>query len=309
MSQGLIYATARDITDRRQVEAELQAKTQEIQQAYQDLKATQLQLVQSEKMSSLGQLVAGIAHEINNPVSFIYGNLAAAQDYITDLQAIFKRYQDAYPKPEPALQKVLDKTDINYVLEDFPKLLHSMENGAVRIRDIVASLRTFSRLDQAQRKPIDIHENIDSTLVILQNRFNGRSGNPPVQVVKDYGELPLVECYGSSLNQVFMNLLVNAIDAIEAQQDQTTEDYSGCITITTRVSAKDTVAIAIRDNGTGMSPSTQARIFDPFYTTKPVGLGTGMGLSISYQIVRNDHQGQLTCHSSLGEGTEFRIEL
>jgi two-component system NtrC family sensor kinase len=309
LSHNLIYATARDITVRKQVEVELQTKNQEIQQAYQDLKAAQLQLVQSEKMSSLGQLVAGIAHEINNPVSFIYGNLNAALNYTQDLTTLLTLYQSHYAEPPKQITEFIKTADITYVLGDFPKLLKSMENGAVRIRDIVASLRTFSHLDQAERKAIDLHENIDSTLVILQNRLNGRAGNPEIQVIKNYGDIPPVECYGGSLNQVFMNLLVNAIDAIEARQAQGSESNSGQITITTQVTTAEKVAIAIQDNGIGMEASTQAKIFDPFYTTKPVGIGTGMGLSISYQIVTNDHHGQLTCDSVLGEGTTFTIEL
>jgi two-component system NtrC family sensor kinase len=309
LSHNLIYATARDITDRKRVEAELQAKTDEIQQAYQDLKAAQLQLIQSEKMSSLGQLVAGIAHEINNPVSFIYGNLSMAFNYAQDLRTVLALYQSHYAEPPQEITDFIKTADINYVLEDFPKLLKSIENGAVRIRNIVTSLRTFSHLDQAALKAADIHENLNSTLVILQNRLNGRAGKPEIQVIKAYGDLPMVECYSGLLNQVFMNLLVNAIDAIEERQATASPDYAGCITIETEQITVDKVRIAIRDNGTGMSADTQAHIFDPFYTTKPVGLGTGMGLSTSYQIVRNNHQGQLTCHSVLGEGTEFTIEL
>jgi PAS domain S-box-containing protein len=308
LSHDLSYATARDITVRKQVEAELQAKTDEIQRAYQDLQAAQLQLVQSEKMSSLGQLVAGIAHEINNPVSFIYGNLSIAFNYAQDLRTLLALYQDHYTEPPQAITDFIKAADINYVLEDFLKLLKSMENGAVRIRDIVASLRTFSRLDQSALKATDIHENIDSTLVILQNRLNGRAGKPEIQVVKAYGDLPLIECYSGLLNQVFMNLLVNAIDAVEARQATASPDYAGCITIETQRTA-DQVRVAVKDNGTGMDAETQAHIFDPFFTTKPVGLGTGMGLSISYQIVTGNHQGQLSCQSVPGEGTAFRLDL
>ena len=184
-----------------------------------------------------------------------------------------------------------------------------MENGAVRIRDIVASLRTFSRLDQSEYTAIDIHKNIDGTLIILQNRLNGRAGKPEIEVIKQYGDLSPIECYSGLLNQVLMNLLVNAIDAIEAQQLQGASDYVGCITIQTRIVSKDKVSIVIKDNGTGMSADTQAHIFDPFFTTKPIGVGTGMGLSISYQIVTGNHQGQLLCHSVPGEGTTFCIEL
>ncbi|NJN20505.1 MAG: PAS domain-containing protein, partial [Leptolyngbya sp. RL_3_1] len=309
ISAETVLVIVRDITARKQAEAELQAKTAEIQQAYQELKETQLQLIQSEKMSSLGQLVAGIAHEINNPVSFIYGNLAAAQTYTQDLKTMLRLYQDHYGTPPEAIAAFINAADIDYVLEDFPKLLKSMENGAVRIRDIVASLRTFSRLDQSDCKATDIHENIDSTLVILQNRLNGRAGKPPIQVIKRYGDLPAIECYSGLLNQVFMNLLVNAIDAVEERQSQALGNYGGCITIETRVTATDKVKIAIQDNGAGMDAATQAHIFDPFFTTKPIGVGTGMGLSISYQIVTGNHQGELSCASVLGKGTEFGLEL
>jgi signal transduction histidine kinase len=243
------------------------------------------------------------------PVSFIYGNLSMAFNYAQDLRTVLALYQSHYAEPPQEITDFIKTADINYVLEDFPKLLKSIENGAVRIRNIVTSLRTFSHLDQAALKAADIHENLNSTLVILQNRLNGRAGKPEIQVIKAYGDLPMVECYSGLLNQVFMNLLVNAIDAIEERQATASPDYAGCITIETEQITVDKVRIAIRDNGTGMSADTQAHIFDPFYTTKPVGLGTGMGLSTSYQIVRNNHQGQLTCHSVLGEGTEFTIEL
>ena len=303
-----IYAAARDITERQATETELKCKTAALQQSYQELQDAQLQLVQSEKMSSLGQLVAGIAHEINNPVSFIYGNLAAALEYIKDLKTAMALYQSYYTEPPQTITDFIKTADINYVLEDFPKLLKSMENGAVRIRDIVASLRTFSRLDQSALKATDIHENIDSTLVILQNRLNGRAGKPEIQVFKTYGDLPLIECYGGLLNQVFMNLLVNAIDAVESCQAMASPEYTGCITIETQRTANQ-VRVTVKDNGTGIDAETQARIFDPFFTTKPVGLGTGMGLSISYQLVTGNHQGQLSCQSVPGEGTAFCLDL
>ncbi|MDA0672264.1 MAG: PAS domain S-box protein [Cyanobacteria bacterium] len=305
-----VLVMVRDITARKQAEAALRDKTEELKQSYQELKNTQMQLIQAEKMSSLGQLVAGIAHEINNPVSFIYGNLTVALNYTEDLRTLIDLYQEAYPTPPSAIAQFSRKSDVNYVLQDFPKLLKSMEYGAIRIRDIVTSLRTFSRLDKAERQAANIHENIDSTLVILQNRLNGRAGNPEIQVVKHYGDIPLVECHGGLLNQVFMNLLANAIDAIEERQAATEANYQGCITITTQRSPqRDDVVIIIRDNGMGMGPETLRRIFDPFFTTKPVGIGTGMGLSISYQIITGNHQGQLLCCSEPGEGTEFKIEL
>ena len=286
-----------------------QAKTRELQQSYQDLKDTQLQLVQSEKMSSLGQLVAGIAHEINNPISFIYGNLTPAFGYAEKLEQLIRYYQEAYPNPSAAIANFIQRYEIEYILDDFPKLLESMENGANRIHEIVQSLRTFSRLDRAECKAVDLHQNIDSTLVILQNRLNGRAGNPEIEVIKNYGILPCLECYGSLLNQVFMNLLSNAIDAIEERQSEGISDSPGRITITTSILHDDRVSISICDNGIGMNVETQSNIFNPFFTTKPVGVGTGMGLPISYQIVNGNHRGQLRFVSTPGEGTEFIIEL
>lgn len=295
-----------------QLYEESQAKTTEIERSYQELKETQLQLIQSEKMSSLGQLVAGIAHEINNPMSFIYGNLDVASRYAADLSQLITAYRSAYPHPPPEISDLAAQLDIDYALNDFPQLLASMETGATRIRDIVKSLRMFSRLDRAEYKAVDIHENIENTLVILQNRLNGRAGKPEIQVVKRYGDIPEIECYGSLLNQVFMNLLANGIDAIEERQGQEPEDYSGCITITTAISAEaphSKIFVGFQDNGVGMTADTVAKIFDPFFTTKPVGVGTGMGLPISYQIVTSRHRGQLQCKSTLGQGTRFTVEL
>ncbi|MGD1932142.1 MAG: PAS domain S-box protein [Leptolyngbyaceae cyanobacterium] len=288
---------------------ESQAKTKELQRSYHDLKETQLQLIQSEKMSSLGQLVAGIAHEVNNPMSFIYGNLQPASEYAQDLGKLIQIYQETYPTPPPKISAFIKQADIKYILSDFPKLLSSMKTGVNRIQDIIQSLQTFSRSGRIGIQSANLHENIDSTLMVLQNRLNGRAGRPEIEVIKDYGDLPLVECYVDSLNQVFMNLLVNAIDAIEEQQVDAEPDYVGCITITTRLASDNKITISIRDNGSGMSPDTQAKIFNPFFTTKPVGVGTGMGLSVSYQIVTSNHQGQLHCYSEVGVGTQFVIEL
>lgn len=292
----------------QELEAKVVARTAALQTSYQQLKDTQLQLIQSEKMSSLGQLVAGVAHEINNPVSFIYGNLKPCQEYIDDLSKLISLYQRHYPAPHSEITEFIKTADIQYTLEDFPNLIKSMQTGATRIQAIVQSLRTFSYAQQKGAKAFDIHSSIDNTLVILQNRLNGRAGKPPINIVKAYGKLPLVECYSGLLNQVFMNLLVNGIDAIEAQQ-KVASDYWGCLTITTTVVSPEKILIKFRDNGIGMAPATQDKIFNPFFTTKPVGIGTGMGLSISYKIVTSDHQGQLYCVSGLGEGTEFTIEL
>ncbi len=291
-----------------QLYEEAQNTTKQLQRAYQDLQETQAQLVQSEKMSSLGQLVAGIAHEINNPVSFIYSNLQPAAEYASTLAEIVRLYQCNYPEPPKAIASVLAEVDIDYLCQDFAKLIRSMENGAVRIRDIVKSLRTFSRLDESGLKAVDLHENLDSTLILLQSRLNGHNGHAEIQVIRNYGQLPLVHCYSGLLNQVFMNLLTNAIDAIEERYHLDSNSYLGQITVITETRGNQ-VTITIQDNGIGMSQELQSRILNPFFTTKPVGRGTGMGLPISYQIITKDHQGKLYCSSKPREGTSFTIKL
>jgi signal transduction histidine kinase len=290
-----------------------QAKSQELQQAYRELQDTQVQLIQAEKMSSLGQLVAGVAHEINNPVSFIYGNLVHTSDYTDHLLELIQRYQKFYPTPPDEITKLIEEIELDFLISDFPKLINSMKNGASRIRDIVKSLRTFSRLDEADFKAVDLHENLDSTLVILYNRLKSHGRVPEIQVVKNYGNLPRVECYSSLLNQVFMNLLMNAIEAIEERRNslslESLSDYVGCITVTTAHLLKNQVSIVIQDNGIGMNAWVQEKLFNPFFTTKAIGKGTGMGLSTSYQIITKNHQGTLRFSSTEGVGTEFVIEL
>jgi two-component system, NtrC family, sensor kinase len=307
----------RDITVRKTTEEALQrSQTQlkqqacELAQTLQESQRIQSQLIQSEKMSSIGQLVAGVAHEINNPVNFIYGNLAHANNYTHDLLNFLKLYQKYYPNPALEIQDEAEAIDLDFLLEDLPHLLSSMKVGADRIRKIVASLRTFSRFDEADLKVTDIHEGIDSTLMILDYRLKAKPNRPTITVIKEYGDLPLIECYAGQLNQVFMNILANAIDALEESYElQSSDDESLTIRICTEKTNSQQITIHIADNGPGITEAVLNRLFDPFYTTKPVGKGTGMGLSISYQIITERHSGSLKCISSPGQGAEFVIEI
>ena len=280
-------------------------QNQELEQALLELKRTQSQLVQSEKMSSLGQLVAGVAHEITNPIRFVAGNVGHAIQYTDELLNLLRLYAKHYPHPLPEIQEEAEAIDVEFLIEDFPKLLVSMKMGADRIVEIVQSLRTFSRFDEATMKLIDIHKGIDSTLLILQNRLKCKAGHPEITVVKEYGNLPLVKCYPGQMNQVFMNILTNAIDAL----DDYKQDHPNTITIHTEVLDENHIVIRIKDNRPGMTENVKAQLFDPFFTTKPIGKGTGLGLSISYQIVVEKHNGQLKCISAPGEETEFLIEI
>ncbi len=302
-----IQGFARNINDRKVAEQNLQARTEHLEQTLKELQRTQVQMIQSEKMSSLGQLVAGIAHEINNPVNFIYGNLSYSDQYSQDLIRIITAYQAELPEPSAALQEMIDTIDLDYLIMDLPKLVNSMKVGADRIREIVLSLRNFSRLDEAEFKVAEIHSGIDSTLMILQNRLKAKNGQPAIIINLDYGDIPNVECYAGQLNQVFMNIIVNAIDALEESFIQG-HVLNPEITIQT-LKQDDRVIISIMDNGVGIEPEQMHRLFDPFYTTKPIGKGTGMGLSISYQIVVGRHGGTLDCISAIGSGTKFIITL
>ena len=260
-------------------------------------------------MSSLGQLVAGIAHEINNPVSFIYGNIRYASDYTLDLLSLINLYQCHYPEPVDDIRAKIEAVDLAFLTEDFPKLLASMEMGAERIQEIVLSLRTFSRMDESDMKSVNIHDGIESTLLILQNRIKPNSTRSAVEIVRRYGDLPSVECYASQLNQVFMNLLVNAIDAIDEAIAQEKIADSARICIQTDQIKAGIIRIEITDNGPGIPQPVRERLFDPFFTTKPVGKGTGLGLSISYKIVVETHQGKMWCQSQPGQGTSFFLEI
>lgn len=291
----------------------LKEQATQLEQTLNELRQTQLQLIQTEKMSGLGQLVAGVAHEINNPVNFIHGNLVHAQEYSQDLLRLVQLYQQHYPEPVAEIQTEMVEIDLEYMQEDLPKLLGSMKIGADRIRQIVLSLRNFSRLDQAEMKPVDIHEGIDNTLLILQNRLRERADSLGIQIIKEYGDLPEVECYAGQLNQTFMNVINNAIDAlVERDRDRPLADMKAnpsSIWIYTEQINSDWIRIRFVDNGPGIPEAVKHRLFDPFFTTKPVGSGTGLGLSISYQIVVEKHGGQFKCQSTVGKGTEFIIEI
>ncbi len=296
-----------------QIVKERTAQSLQLQAALEELQKAQAQLVQTEKMSILGQLVAGVAHEINNPVNFIYGNLVHSKSYTKDLLSLIQLYQKHYPNPTPEILEYSKKIDLEFLIDDIAKILSSMQLGADRIREIVLSLRNFSRLDESELKSANIHEGLDSTLLIVQNRLKPKAGNLGIEVIKDYNPLPLVECYPGALNQVFMNIIVNAIDAIEGDITQLQQadilDKSKRIVIRTEALSNNSVGVRIMDNGPGMTEQVKKQLFEPFFTTKPTGKGTGLGLSISYQIVVEQHGGALWCESALGKGTEFWIKI
>ncbi|MBN3962128.1 ATP-binding protein [Nostoc sp. NMS8] len=309
-------------------QAALQAKaqTQKLQQALHELQLAQTQLIQSEKMSSLGQLIAGVAHEINNPVNFIYGNLKYVAEYAQDLLHLLAKYQKFLPVAPPELESELDNIDLEFIMQDLPKLLDSMKLGTSRIVEIVQSLKNFSRHDEAEMKAVNIHDGIDGTLMILHHRLKADVRRPAIEIIKDYAKLPFIECYPGQLNQVFMNILANAIDALEESMENLEVKSSfqsplpliprggptfpnPQITIRTKALDKEWVVIRIADNGPGMKEEVIRRIYDPFFTTKEIGKGTGLGMAISYQIVVDRHGGMLKCRSKPDEGTEFWIQI
>jgi signal transduction histidine kinase len=284
---------------------------QQVSQKNAQLQASQIQLIQKEKMSALGNLVAGVAHEINNPIGFIGGNIQPALDYINDLFGLIDLYQQKYPHSDAEIQAEMEQIDLEYIREDLPKLVNSMTEGVKRIRDISTSLRTFSRADSDRPVLCNIHDGIDSTIMILKHRLKADDTHPEIEVIKNYGDLPQIECYAGQLNQVFMNLLSNAIDAFdESNKGNTYHEIAHKILITTELSPDlKQIFISIKDNGVGMNKILQEQIFEDFFTTKCVGKGTGLGLAIAHQIVVQKHHGDITVHSVLRAGTEFVITL
>ncbi|MEB3830283.1 GAF domain-containing sensor histidine kinase [Phormidium sp. CCY1219] len=292
ISQGELYAQVQEAA------ATSKAQAEQLQATLEELKATQQQLIQSEKLSGLGQMVAGIAHEINNANNFIHANLPHAIEYAEALNEAIDFYAESHPQAASLLEQIRDEFDLDYIREDFPKLLNSMQQGSNRIRTIVQTLRNFSHLDEAPSKAVDLNQGLDNSLAMLQHRLQ-----PGLKVSKHYGKLPPVECRPGQINQVFFNLINNALDALENQGE------GAELTLTTYQSGPDWVTISIRDNGPGIAPEIQGKIFDPFFTTKPVGKGTGLGLSLCYQAIAQDGGGKIRCVSEAGQGAEFLVEL
>ena len=307
---GLIGLT-RDITDRKKAEEAVIKKSQQLEQALEDLQQAQLQIVQNEKMSALGNLVAGVAHEMNNPLGFISASLKQAKPTFNDIIEHLKLYQESLPEPDEEILEHAEGIDLDYSLEDLPKIIDSMVMACDRLKNISTSLRTFSRADKDYKVSFNIHEGIDSTILILKHRLKANEQRPEIEVITNYADLPNIKCFPGQLNQVFMNILANAIDALEEaiRNHKFSESEYPHIRISTRLIHQDTVQISIIDNGYGIPENNINKLFDPFFTTKPIGKGTGLGLSISYQIIVEKHAGKLTCNSKLGEGTEFIIEL
>ncbi|HEY9803490.1 MAG TPA: response regulator [Leptolyngbyaceae cyanobacterium] len=298
----------------RTLEESVQKRTAELTQSLQQLKQTQLQLIQSEKMSILGQLVAGIGHEINNPIGFIAGSLSHIEEYTTGLLELIDLQQQKLPELDPEIEDLIAEIDLDYIHEDLPKLIKSMNQGINRLKDISLSLRTFARADIASQVEFQIHEGIDSTLMLLKHRLKGEGNRPGIKVITDYGNLPPISCYPGQLNQVFMNIIANAVEAFDEpnyeNSHQRIAPSQPTIHITTSVdSQRENVTICIQDNGCGMPLEVQARIFEQSFTTKPVGKGTGLGLAISHEIIVNKHYGQISCSSTPGMGTQFIISL
>jgi PAS domain S-box-containing protein len=322
-NQNCLLVTVRDINQRKQIEealrqseAQFRQQAQQLQQANKELKQAQYKLIQAEKMSSLAQLIAGIAHEINNPLSFIHCNLGLTRQYIQDLFDLLKLYEQHLPSSVLEIETEIEAIDLDFLNEDFPRLLDSMQRGTERIVQIVNSLQNFSPLNQLPKEPVNVHECLDNALLLLQHRLIPKNEGWAIQVSKEYGNVPLIQCCDSSLIQVFIHILNNAIDVLEesggrgfSSVDSEKKTDTPQIEICTKTVNQHWVQIRIADNGSGICDSIKQRMFDPFFTTKPIGQGTGLGLSVSYQIVVEKYGGQLQCNSVLGQGAEFLISL
>ncbi|NJN72816.1 MAG: PAS domain-containing protein [Limnothrix sp. RL_2_0] len=316
-----ILGTYQDITQRKEADFALQKlneklelQTEQLTATLRQLETSQLHIIQQEKMSALGNLVAGVAHEINNPVGFLNGNLAPAKEYVADLFELLGKYREVFPEPGADIQGLIDKIELDYVQEDLPKLLKSMGVGIGRICNISNSLRIFSRADTKQQVSFDVHTGLDSSLMILAHRLKANGDRPEIVVVKKYGQLPLIQCFAGQLNQVFMNLLANAIDSLEenssGQSFADIEALNNQITISTDIDSEGKwAAICIADNGVGMDADTQMKIFDSSFTTKAVGKGTGLGMAIARQIIEEKHGGKIEVKSTVGQGTTMIINL
>ena len=303
-----------EVLARLQVHLKLKKLTESLEHQVHDrtaaLQKMQVQLVQQEKLSSLGEMIAGIAHEINNPINFIASNVDPLREHINNMAEILRLYQQEHPQPSPELAAVLEDLEPDFIFEDSLKIINSLTLGADRIRGISTSLRTFSRSDTETKIPANLHEGLDSTLMILQHRLKSSDHRPEISILKSYGELPLLPCYPGQINQVFMNLLAKAIDALEESALKGKTPDSGLqIQITTQTTNDQQIAVCIADNGIGMNELVKQRLFEPLFTTKPVGKGTGLGLAIAHQIVSEKHSGTLEVQSELGRGTQFLIRL
>lgn len=294
----------------KNLQSQMRSQNAQLQKTLAELKTAQAQIIQKEKMFSLSQLAAGMAHEVNNSIGFIAGNIEFARRYVQELLKLINIYQQEYPQPTPVIEAALEEIDLEFIVKDVEKVLDSMQTGAERISTINLALRIFSRLNESDIKPVNLHQGIDSTLVLLQQRLRLEGQNQEIKVEKNYGQLPAINCYASLMNQVFLNILNNAIDALESKlQSADNTSITPTIRIATELTDRETAIIRIKDNGTGIPEDVREHLFDPFFTTKPVGKGSGLGLLTSYQIVVEKHKGKLTYQSTLGEGTEFFIEI